>query len=223
MKSEIVNKIESLIKKKKISESQVDHLLTLVRKYHDQSNDFVSEYPLLMLFCDWSKHVMLDRNSKAFDIIYKLDEILFNIRDVQNTDAVISEISKIISFDQLKTDLNIFLKKLEIVEKNIFEHDNWLRFVVNTINIIVDCPLILPDRKVDFTRRSIRDGSVVKELNFKYVNEYLFNPKKIISTKNLKFNIDDPKVLILMITTSDTTHIVLPYKVHGKFITSHKK
>lgn len=117
MKSEIVNKIESLIKKKKISESQVDHLLTLVRKYHDQSNDFVSEYPLLMLFCDWSKHVMLDRNSKAFDIIYKLDEILFNIRDVQNTDAVISEISKIISFDQLKTDLNIFLNKPEIVEK----------------------------------------------------------------------------------------------------------
>ncbi len=223
MKPEIVDKIESLVKIKKINESQVDHLLTLIRKYHDQLKDNGSEYPLLMLFCDWSKHVMLDRNSKAFDIIYKLDDILFKIKDIPNNDFVIEEISKIISFDQLKTDLNIFLNKLEISEKYIFEHTNWLRFVVIIIGIVVDCSLILPDRKIDLKRRSIGDGSVVKELNFRYVNEYLFSPKKIIATKNLEFNVDDPKVLVLMITMSDITHIVLPYRVHGKFITSHKK
>ena len=223
MKSEIVNKIESLVKKKKISESQVDHLLTLIRKYHERSKDLGSEYPLLMLFCDWSKHVSIDRNSEAFDIIYKLDDILFKVKGIPNNDFVIAEISKIISFDQLKTDLNILLNKLEIVEKNIFDHTNWLRFVVIIIGIIVDCPLILPDRKIDLTRRSIGDGSVVKELNFTYINEYVFNPKKIIATKKLEFNVDDPKVLILIITMSDTTHIVLPYRVHGKFITQHKK
>ena len=171
MKSEIVDKIKLLVEKKKISESQADHLLTLIRKYHDQSKDKGSEYPLLMLFCDWSKHVALDRNSNAFDIIYKLDDILFKIKDIPNNDFVIAEISKIISFNQLKIDLNIFLNKLEVPQKNIFEHTNWLRFVVIIIGIIVDCPLILPDRKINLSRRSIGDGSVVKELNFTYINE----------------------------------------------------
>lgn len=223
MKSEIIDKLKKIIAEKEVSESQVDHFLTLTRKYHEQSGDIGSEYPLLMLFCDWSKHTRVDRNSKAFDVIRRLNDVLVKVSKIPNNDIVINELSEIISFKQLGLDLNLFFDKLGITDKSLFTKPNWLYFVVNLINIIVDCPLILPKSKIRPSQKSLGKGTVVTELNFKYVNENIFKPSKVLKYKPLQVVDDGTKVLVLMVTLSNTTHIVFPYRVQGKFLTSHSK
>lgn len=223
MRSEIVDKLKQIVTEKEINESQVDHFLTLTRKYHEQASDSGSEYPLLMLFCDWSKHTKMDRNSKAFDVIRKLNEVLVKVSTIPNNDIVINELSEIISFKQLSLDINTFLNKLKIIDKSLFTKPNWLYFVVNLINIIVDCPLILPKKKIQPSQTSIGKGAVVTELNFRFVNENIFKPNKVLKYMPLHVVDDGTKVLVLMITLSNTTHIVFPYRVQGKFLTSHSK
>ncbi len=220
MKSEIIHKIKKIVAEKEISEAQVDHFLTLTRKYHERTGNSSSEYPLLMLFCDWSKHTRMDRNSKAFDVIRKLNDVLVRVSNIPDNDIVINELSGIISLKQLSVDINLFLNKLNVTDKSLFSKPNWLYFVVNSINIIVDCPLVLPKSRIRQSQKSIGKGAVVTELNFRFVNENIFKPNKVLKYKPLQVADEGKKVLALIITLSNTTHIVFPYKVQGKYLTS---
>jgi hypothetical protein len=211
MTDEIIEKISALVRKHDTSESDVDHLMTLIRKLQEREASDKNLYPLLNLFCDWTKHSTLDRNAEGHRIVIELNNQLFLLKNVSDSDALVGGISQVISFERLQSELINFLSfhglPLDIVTKKKL----WLRFVVNLVNIVSDCDLQLPEKKTNRVPNSIKNGVVAVSLKYKWLNEGIINNLQKVSKK---------KVLALFIGLNDTTTIILPCKVLGKFLTA---
>lgn len=208
MKNELLEKIRALTVKSDLSESDVDHFMTLIRKLQERENSDPNIYPLLSFFCDWTKHTSLDRKA-AQGIVIELNEVLFRVKSVSDRNIVINEISQVISFERLQSELRCFLFDYGLPLNIVNEKNPWLYFIVNLINIISDCALELPENRRENVINSIKDGVVAISLKYTWVSESLFTNKPSVE-----------KVLALIITSSDTATTILPCKVLGLYLTA---
>lgn len=211
MRNELVDKISAIVTSSESSESDIDHLMTLIRKLQERTNSDLNLYPLLSLFCDWTKHTTLDRKA-AQGIVIELNEVLFRVKNISDNNLVINEISQVISFERLQAELRGFLFNQGLPTKIVTEKVLWLRFVVNLINIISDCELKLPENRRGDVVSHVKDGATAISLKYTWTTNSLFTNKP--STEN---------VLILLITSSDTTTMILPCKVLGLYLTAKRQ
>lgn len=214
MQEEILKKIKSISLEKQLSESQVDHLMTLIRKQMEHMNKADrKKYALLNFYCNWSKHIKISRSSIACEIILQLNKVLYCVKDSSDTNKVISEISSVISFPKLQTEINMFLKEFDLPVDLVTDFSRWREFVSHLINIIIDCPLVLPDIRKKEVTDTLKKGVVASQLRLTEVSQKVFEPVMLKNYKAKKSIEDSLKVLVLHITMSDTTSIVLPYLV----------
>lgn len=210
MTDKLIEKIERIVSNYETSESDVDHLMTLIRKLQERTGT-QGKYPLLAFFCDWTKHIKLDRNSEGHNIVLELNDQLYQVRNTPDRDTLINGLSQVISFERLQKELFDFLSAFGLPIDIVTKKKPWLRFVIHLINIITDCDLELPVKKRNRVVKTIKSGVVAISLKYKWINEGVFSSPQIVQ-KNT--------VLTFVISLNDTTTIVLPVKVLGKFITA---
>lgn len=213
MRDKLISKISQIVTSSDISESDVDHLMTLIRKLQEETSNDPKNYPLLIFFCDWTKHTHLSWNPEVSKIIVELNEQLF-LQKSGSTDDVIQGISQVISFERLQADLSTFLSYYDLPLDIVTKKDLWLRYVINLINIISDSSLQLPEKNKDMIKRSIKSGVIASSLKYVWINQGIFSPEATVTKVN---------VLALAIRLSDTTTLITPCKILGKFITSELK
>lgn len=206
MKDELLEKIYSLVVLPESSESDADHLMTLIRKIQERDNK-TQKYPLLIFYCDWTKHAILNRKV-AQKIVLELNSVLFKIKDIADNDIVISEISQIISFERLQSEFHSFLFDYNLPLDIVIQKKLWLRFVVHLINITSNSVLELPREYKKNVPESI-NGIIATSLKFTWVKRNLFIIK----------NSSTEEILTLIITLSNTSTLVLPCKVLGLYLT----
>ena len=216
MEKEVLGKIKSSIQKKSLNESDVDHLMTLIRKQLEHmSESDRTQYALLKFFCNWSKHIKIDRSSVANKIILKLNKTLFKVKDSKDTNEIISKVSNVISFIKLQNQLKKFLEKFDLPNNLVADFDKWREFVNNLIKIIVNSPLVLPDTKKSKAIKPFKKDAVVTQLQLAWINQKVFKPE-ILTKPEAGISEDDPKLLILHLTMSNTTNILIPYTITWK-------
>lgn len=211
MIDELHQKLSRLITNDHLTESDVDHFMTLIRKLQERTDDTSDNFVLLNFFCDWTKHATINRNSVGYQLITEINEVLYQVKNLQDNDQVIRRISGILSFTRLKEELNDFLIKYDLPKTVVNIKTNWNRFTILLINIITDCPLTLPVKRNNMVKNSIKEGVIANKFKLSWL------PKEVFTKKS----VTGEKVLSLIISLSDTTSLILPYKIYGElFVTS---
>ncbi len=204
MKSEILEKISNIVANSDTSESDIDHLMTLIRKLKESEGKNLSSYPMLGLFCDWTKHTVLNRNAEGHRIVIELnDKLRLLIEDEQNKDRVYEEITKVISFERLQNELTSFLVTYQLPADIVEKKELWLRFVIHLLNIVSECPLELPQKRKRLVISSIQNGITATSLNLSWQ-----------ARSNSK------RALFLVIKLSNQKKIGILCEVLGKYIES---
>ncbi|MFA5210996.1 MAG: hypothetical protein WC414_00640 [Patescibacteria group bacterium] len=202
MRNEIVNKIANIITlPDNLSESHIVHLMVLMRKLIDNTNE--KDIELLEFFCNWSVHIDMDRTA-ALHVIEKLNKIISNIKTFKDKNLVSVLISGAISFKDLRTEIKYLLKKNSI-NVTIFDNDYfWKNFAVNLIKILQDCPIHLSQ---NLTKK--KDKIIIENIKA--------NPIKLgcwVTQVSLKENTVPiwGGLINLYILHSDSTVLVVPFK-----------
>lgn len=212
MKADIVRKITLLISKPEpMSESEVSHLMSLSRKCLEYPNEELKgKFLTLKFFCDWALHISIDRSIPALEILVRLNDVIVELKQVPNNDLLMQEVTKIVSFPMLRTELHKFFLVLGIEDKLTTDTYKWVKFLEKFIAIILDCVLILPEppqsRRVKpyydrIVSNPIKEGFWTIGLSISKVNESYFKALKILSPNSF---------LCLILYSSDTTRVVIP-------------
>jgi len=132
MKEDIVKNISNALNgdiRDMYDEPNVLYILIEIRKFLEQEN--VKDFYLLKFMSNWVVHSSLDRKHTK--------ELLLELEENINSKGFTQNNFGFISFLNLKTELNLFLKNNNITINKF--NDNWIEFKNSLINIIIDCPL----------------------------------------------------------------------------------
>lgn len=207
MKTDIERKIENIVQKENIlSESEVSHLLVLVRKHLERTRD--SEFSVLKFFCDWSMHIEINRSLPALEILRKLNAVINELKRTPDNKQLIDRITEVISFQVLKQELTAFFGSIGIQDELFF--NKWRSFVQTYTNIVLDCPLVLPS-----SPRNKRQKLIIKEIVENPIKEGAWVIGFYLTTLRNSFFLGGikpikGKSLCLVLATKDTTRIVVP-------------
>lgn len=219
MIDELYSKISKILVKKDLTESDVDHAMTLVRKIQERDGTKNDNFKLLNFFIDWTKHVVLDRNALGYAAILELNELLYQTKDSKDISQVRDNITALLSFVTLRDELREFLTKHSLPTSVVDVKSQWNRFSILLINIISDCSLYLPDKKRSQVRRSIKEGVVANAMKLSWVDPQLFKTYSLKPTT--KGFAPGEKILSLIITLSDTTTIWIMFPIYNNlYLTS---
>jgi len=141
------------------------------------------------------------------EILKNLNDTLVKMKDTKNNNELLNGITNVISFLGLQKQLNEFFEM--IGAKSFSNRDEWTNFVRNYIEIVLNCPLILPE-KINKKIRPYYDSIVSNPLKpgMWVIGFAISRPDKTIFA-GTKVAIHT-KFLSLVILTSDTTRIVAP-------------
>lgn len=120
------------------------------------------------------------------------------------------KVTEIVSFNKLKIELRKFFDHIEIPDELTKNTTKWNDFVGNFIEVILDCPLVLSTPKEykkvkpiyeEIVSNPIKEGAWVVGFTLSYINNRFF--------KGVKEPFPNA-TLCLVLTTSDTTRLVVP-------------
>jgi hypothetical protein len=211
MRDEIDKKIDSLLTKGvSLSESEVSHLLTLIRKYLEQLDNIKRvKFTLLNFFCDWALHIEIDHSIPAMEILKNLNDTLVRMKNSTVSDELLNGITSVISFLDLQKQLEDFFLMIGLQSKSLSGREEWLNFIRNYIEIVLNCPLVLP-AKINKKIQPFYDAISTNPLKpgMWVVGFAISRPDKTVfaGTKAAFYT----KFLSLVILTSDTTRIIVP-------------
>lgn len=207
MKSEMTSKIQRLVTfGTKLDEDQTRSLMILVRKEIELMSDVDRQkFTVLTLFCNWSAHTKIDQSMSGLRMLYRINDALVRVKQA-DTNTILTEMTKAIGFNVLRSELLLFLRQIGINET--ISDDAWRTLLDNLIEIIRDVPLSFPlvrelkppERKIyeQIAKNPIKPGAgVVKVILSK------------IDYKKLGLE-DGGEILCLLVRTEDTTTIVIP-------------
>ncbi len=216
MKVDINSKLNILCNKQHLTESEVLHIMVLVRKYLEYPDvDRNQKFLDLKFFCDWSLHIAIEYSIPAMEILVKLNDTIVKLKQIPDNDLLMKEVTKVVSFPRLKVQLHEFLSSIRVKNKLTTINDNWLNFLEKYIEIIRDQIIAFPEdmspRKWYFTMlkpyydritsNPIKEGCWTIGLSLSNVNESFFKGKNLPSENYL---------FCLILYTSITTRIVIP-------------
>ena len=196
MQKEVLLKIKKLVSKEEYSESDISHMVSLMRKVLEDAFD-KSKFPLLSFYSDWALHSSISRSKIGLEMLKKMQEILILNRN-EDPYKVSSEVTKLLSVSMLRGEIQRFFEKCDIPVDII----NWASFIVNLMEIIREIPIIFPKKMTgdvlalfnNMQRNPIKPGMVVSQLS-------------IIKT-DLSVLPGKEEVFCWMLTTSNTTKII---------------
>jgi len=123
--SEILGKLNMVLKEDIVNECQVVYILSRIRKDLEIEN-LKGEYKYLNFYCNWALHPKLERIEPVADVLREF--------------MASSDEGKFLNFDYLNDDLKRFLDKKEL-SKKLFKTDNFLKFINLLVDILSDTPL----------------------------------------------------------------------------------
>ncbi len=213
MNNEIVEKIER-ISEKDLTEAEVGHLFTLVRKLIERvPKSDRPQYALLKFYCDWTVHSKIDRSEEGAKIIEKVHDIILKHFNKSNTNELITDLTSVLSLDDARKQLNQLANRYRTFNvydqksKNLFSESRWLDIIKQWAEIVSKIPLRINPRNrllssilSAIQARPIGKFRAVDEL------EIVKMPAHIFRMSN------NPEIIIfcIMITMTDTTHIIAP-------------
>lgn len=211
MDSHIEKKIESILIPP-LTESDVSYLMLLIRKrieslpVKDQEELFI-----LKFFCDWATHTTIDRSLHAIKILTKVNSLIYKLQRVPDNNLIIEEVTKIVSFIELKKEIKKFLKRLGLKDNLTTDTHRWLNFVKCFIEIILGSPLTMPK---DQNRKEFKP--YLKKILKKPLKEGVWVIGMAISKLDKGFFEGNGKnrlgilLLCLIIYLSNTTRVSIP-------------
>jgi len=194
-------KLDSLLKKKTLSESECVHVLSLIRQELEAS-ETESNYDYIKFFCDWSLHNQIDRSMAGSNAIVSINKVLSDERK-SDTDALIKEMSAqfIGKFkDQMKDFLNKNSRPSDIIDND----NQWKEFLKMMLEIISQKPVILIKNKHEkkVSGNPLKEGMWATEISIVKV-DLSSNPRDINSASS-------KAIYCLEVLTSDSTKIIIP-------------
>lgn len=214
MIDEIHRKISDLVIKRDLSESEVDHLMTLIRKIQERKwGDKPSKYPLLHFFIDWTKHATLDRKV-ASSIVLRLNTILYENRNEKDVAKVKNKITDLLSFATLRKELRSFFEEYEFLHNLADDEALWDKFVEQLVHIITDCPLVLPSKQYSEVNNEIKGGVIATDLRLSYVSSETFTDRSLNQQSKYASTPMLSKSLALVINLSNNTHTKMMFPIY---------
>ena len=212
MKHDIAGKLELITSKKEpLIESEASHLLTLVRKTIEHMDyKEKAKYPILRFYCDWALHIKIDRSPAGLEIIKKLNSTIVKYKNVPDNDLIIEKISKVISLQKLRSETKKLFKSAELPLNFVTDNQKWGQFLDLLVEILLDCKVVLPKRSKktkelykSLISRPIKKGVYVVGFKLTKIDKSVFEKKPVASGISW---------VCLDITTSNTTHLVIPLR-----------
>ena len=173
--------------------SDVSYTMSLTRQVLEK-NRLKNQYQLLNFYCNWCLHPELTKSMHCYWILEQIADALVVYAD-QNPNDFTKRISEIISFKNLKQEINALYKEKRIPRFLFKIPENWHRFIMLLIQIVKEKPIKLPD---------------------KIKNQKIKGIYNSIKSKIDKINIDMPMCFWFSEASSD------PWKGSGFPITSDK-
>jgi len=222
MDSHIKAKIESILTPT-LTESDVSYLMQLIRKRIESLSEKEKEdFITLKFFCDWSAHTTIDRSLYAVKILSKVNSLIYDLQRVPDNNLIIEEVTKIVSFVELKKEIKKFFKKLGLKDTLTTNNDRWLNFVRCFTEIILGSPLTMPEGRI---RKEFKP--YLKKIQSKPLRQGVWIIGMAIVKIDKGFFEGDGKnrygilLLCLILYLSNTTRICIP--LSGSFVFGKKR
>ena len=194
-------KLDSLLKKKTLSESECVHVLSLIRQELEAS-ETESNYDYIKFFCDWSLHPKLAFSKAGSNAIVSINKVLYDERK-SDSDTVIKRISAQL-IGKFKDQMEVFLNRNSL-PSGIIDNDNqWKEFLKMMLEIISQKPVILNKNKHEkkVSGNPLKEGMWATEISIVKV-DLSSNPPDINSASS-------KAIYCLKVLTSDSTKIIIP-------------
>ena len=126
-RSEIIDKLDKVLREDIVNEYQVVYILSRIRKILELEN-YSKEYKFLKFYCNWALHIQIDRTGSISSELFDLENGIDN--GIKN-------------FEYFKIEMKKFLNKNELPTKIIEEDENYDRLKKLLIDIYKDTPLTI--------------------------------------------------------------------------------
>lgn len=216
MRVELERKIKELVTARAdLSESEVSHLLTLIRKVLDHAGGNLGvEYQLLRFFCDWSMHISLDRSVPGMKMMLTLNAILREWGDRPLDDEFFELVTRALSFDELRRQMASLFESARLSDRLTKNKKLWNNFVARLISIVRDCSLELPEHGGKKEIREIREEIIGNPLK-----EGMWLTGLSLEGVDLELPAAPPgATLCVVLRTANTTTIVVPVSRTDLFV-----
>lgn len=218
MTNEIVKKIERIatlqisangrtLNLSPLSESEVQHLFTLIRKLTEKVPDKdLSRYALIKFYCDWTLHSKIDRSTAGAKIVARIHDIILDHLKRRDSSSFATEITEALSLETARKEFNALVVwhggKAEIFTRILWNNE----IVPILAEIISHTPLKIGGSSkfkkiLELIRlKPIKGSSVVEEIALIKIPSRTFNAKAP----------ENEITFCIQITTTDTTKFVTP-------------
>ena len=153
MKDNIIEKIKAILQKHPYTESQICHLMVLIRKRIEHiPKDEQKKYQILKFFCDWVLHVKIDRSEISKNILKTIRQCINEsekrLHDLDFQEKSRNKIREAISIEKLYNEMLLFFKQFNLPLKPISNLTIWQKILKLLKVIIRDCPLQLTQNTI---------------------------------------------------------------------------
>jgi len=208
MTNEILEKIERIIRTPLPSESDINHLFTLIRKLIERlRGSDKRNFALLKFYCDWVLHSEIDKSSEGAMIIERVHAIINDHMRRNDSGQIPADLTAALSLNEVRSQLNNLLQLSEPGIGLSVDNEQWRVIIIQLVEIISHCPLRIDKSKwwlteiLDkITAKPIKDKAIVEEVAVIKISKQVFSPRAK----------EDELVYCIMLTLSDTTHIIAP-------------
>ena len=197
-------KLNNLLQKQTLSESECVHTLVLIRKGLEilkasDASDY-SHFDHLKFVCDWSLHMIIDRSVPGSFLVVNINRKL-NDGKHGDTGKLINELSYIL-VGKLKEQLGAFLAKGSLPLHIVNDDQRWRAWLTNVLEAITGSP-VLPIKKHegDVSNVPLKEGMWAIEISIEKVNFDKLEDKTSVS---------DKETYCLRVLMSDTTTLIVP-------------
>lgn len=142
----IVEKLDTFLQVQPLTtEAQATYLMVELRKVLDHAYDKDKDFSLLRFYSDWAVHTSKERRlSNMAPVIQAMYDHVK--QEIENPHLVGFDKSPVVDFiylEELKKEM-VTLFKAESLPEIIFEHENWVSFVLLLVNVLIDQPIVNP-------------------------------------------------------------------------------
>lgn len=208
MTSEIIEKVINILAAPLPSESDVQHLFSLLRKLIEQlPKNQRQAFSILRFYCDWTVHSKIDRSAEGALVLEKLHAAIITNMHTQNNEKILADLSTALSLDTAMYQINSLIRTSNSSAISpVMNREKWKIIVLRLLEIISNCPLRIDSSRRGFaaviariTANPIKGNSVIEEVAIIKVLKSVFGQTPANET-----------IFCLRLTSSDTTQIVAP-------------
>lgn len=210
MENDLIRKIRSTVaKNENLEEGDVRSLMILIRKFLEMMPEpDMKPFLIIRLFSNWVAHTAITQSNTGLRILSAINNAFVSIKDSTDSIAMSTKMSEAIGFPALRKEMKLFLGRIGVDDTIVSDNHVWAVFVSHLVEIIRDVPISFPalsaldttKRKIyeEIAQNPIRPGAGVIAAKISHVDYTAFGAP------------EEGRKTCLLITTADTTTIVMP-------------